>query len=409
MNSNAEKYKQAAVTIGNKICRDAIWHGNTCNWVGLATETGIAGRVVYSRALPPHFYDGTAGVAFFLLHLYQTHPHPVFEKTLKGVLQHLHSQKLSDEEQLNGFYQGRAGVIYVLHYAAKILQNNAYALKADEFLSLLLASVEEEKDTDIISGAAGIILFLLELSCQHIKGEELTHAAIKLGEKLIAKAQKSSEGYSWKTMEGIQQNLTGFAHGASGIAAALCKLFAQTNNETFLHACKEAIRYEDAFFNAQQQNWPDFRFINSNKKAEDETCSLAWCHGAPGIGWTRLRLYQLTGDSSFLKHVDAAITSTKKYLNAEAVNNFSLCHGLFGNAAFLLSASHILNREELKKDVFILAEECIHQFIKKNIPVPGGYGTLLESPCFMQGSSGVGYFFLCLLNEKMLPDVLMPF
>lgn len=406
MNKDREPYKQAAVTIANTICRDAIWQGNTCNWTGLATEDGPMGRTVYTRALPPDFYDGIAGVIFFLLQVYRIHPHPVILKILKGALQQLMTGEPDEKNFLNGFYQGKAGVIYVLKTAAQILHDNKMDKEAEKRLSDLLVSADGEEQTDIISGLAGIILFLLYLYRLDNKREDLLNQTVKFGKSLLKKAEKSDIGYSWKTIDTALRNLTGYAHGASGIATALIDLYAITKDEDILTGIKEAFRYENSFFNPIKQNWPDFRFDNIAKKPEDEVCSLAWCHGAPGIGLARLRAYEITGDQSFLDDGMKALDVTRKYLGDDMVNDYTLCHGLFGNASLLLKATSVLKDEIFEKEVAELADKCLQQFIHRNIPVPNGYHSSKESPCFMQGNSGIGYFFLQLYDPVLFPSML---
>ena len=249
MKSGNESYKQAAITIANKICRDAVWHGETCNWTGLAIDENSTGKSVYTRALPPDFYDGVAGVTFFLLQVYSIQPHPIILKTLKGALHQLTTTDVNEKKQLNGFYQGKAGVIFVLKMAAQILDDRKMDKVAEKRLTDLLHAAEKEEQNDIISGLAGIILFLMFLYKLDNKRDDLLNHAIKLGIILLSRAEKNLNGYSWKTIDNALSNLTGYAHGASGIATALIELYAITKDEEFLFATKEAFRYENLFFN----------------------------------------------------------------------------------------------------------------------------------------------------------------
>jgi lantibiotic modifying enzyme len=402
MTPGKETYKQAAITLANKICRDAIWHKDACNWTGLTTENGTIGRTVNTRALPPDFYDGVSGLAFFLLQVYRIHPHPVILKTLQGAIRTFTPTEISEKNFLNGFYQGRAGVIFVLKLAARLLNDDKLDKAAEKRLADLLVETKTEEQTDLISGIAGIILFLL----QENKREDLLNHAVKLGKLLLEKAEKDEYGYSWRTIDTALRNLTGFAHGASGIAIALIELYVLTKNKDFLSASREAFRYENAFFNPVKKNWPDFRFDNISGKPEDEVCSLAWCHGAPGIGLARFRAYELTGDQSFFDDGMKAAQVTRKYFSEEMAPDYSLCHGLFGHAALLLKAASVSKDEILENEVKALADQCLDRCIHRNIPVPNGFHSSKESPCLMQGNSGIGYFFLQLYNPLLFPSIL---
>src|SRR5579864_4709582 len=64
-------FLETADRIGRRLCRDAVWAGNACNWLGWALEVvGPAWSPVY-RAQNAVIYDGTAGIALFLARLYQ--------------------------------------------------------------------------------------------------------------------------------------------------------------------------------------------------------------------------------------------------------------------------------------------------------------------------------------------------
>jgi type 2 lantibiotic biosynthesis protein LanM len=407
MKEYKKNYKEAALVIANKICRDAIWNGDTCNWVGLTSETDATDRIVYSRALPPDFYDGVAGVVYFLLQVYRLQPNPVLFKTINGALQQIMAFKGDKENLFPGFYQGKAGIVFVLKEAAKILDNPAIAESAEKKMKQLISLPVDDEQFDIISGYAGVILFLLFLYRQEeTKQKELLNRSIELGNFIIQKANKTTFGYSWKTLDTGNRNLTGYAHGASGIASALNELYAITQLEIFLHAGNEAFRYEDSFFNEQQQNWPDFRFENKDNDKGREICSLAWCHGAPGIGLARLRAFEITQDEKCKAAALKAIGVTKNYFNAENVRDYSLCHGLFGNAILLLKAASVFHSAELEEIAYKQADKCLEQFIDQDIPVPNGYESAMESPCFMQGNSGIGYFFLHLYNPDIFPQLL---
>ncbi len=399
---NREQYREAAITIGNRICRDAIWHNDTCNWVGLAVDINN-GKKIYSRALPPDFYDGVAGTAFFLLQLYRTNKHPVVYKTIKGSINQLTSS--DNEIGSNGFFNGNAGVIFTLMTASVVLKDKNIERYATQMLNNLIASAKNETENDIISGAAGIILFLLYCYKHFNKQPFLLKTAISLGDSLIERADKTEIGYSWKTLEGFQQNLTGFAHGASGIGAALIELYAVSKEKKFLSAAREVFCYEDSFFNKQKQNWPDFRFTDSTKPEVEQICGMAWCYGAPGIGLARLRAYEITGDKNFLIAAEKAAAVTATHLNQQSINDYSLCHGLTGNALFLLKAAKILKMKKYHDAVILMADRCIEEYFSCDIPFPNGYLTDRESPCLMQGSSGIGYFFLQLYEPLLFPSL----
>jgi len=64
-------FLETADRIGRRLCRDAVWSADKCNWLGWALEVvGNAWTPVY-KAQNATIYDGTAGISLFLARLYQ--------------------------------------------------------------------------------------------------------------------------------------------------------------------------------------------------------------------------------------------------------------------------------------------------------------------------------------------------
>ncbi|WP_442168444.1 lanthionine synthetase LanC family protein, partial [Rhizobium leguminosarum] len=82
-----------------------------------------------------------------------------------------------------------------------------------------------------------------------------------------------------------------------GIAWALLELHRETSLEAFRIAAEEGFRYEQHWFSPEQENWPDLRNYQAKATGTKQSLaySTAWCHGAPGIGLSRLRAYEISG------------------------------------------------------------------------------------------------------------------
>lgn len=135
--------------------------------------------------------------------------------------------------------------------------------------------IEADQQLDLIGGSAGLIGPLLQLN---------TPAAQKLavlaGERLL-RCQKDDGTWSSTPQT---QGLLGFSHGCAGAIAALAKLHQSCTEERFREAAAKALAHERSYFNAEQGNWPDFRYSESR-------FMTSWCHGAPGIGLGRAALW----------------------------------------------------------------------------------------------------------------------
>ena len=150
--------------------------------------------------------------------------------------------------------------------------------------------------------------------------------------RLEQTAQRSDDGYSWRTIESAtphQRNLTGFSHGTAGIAWAMFELAQITGERNFRNTATQALSYERCHFVKDQGNWPDFRENDTPRATDTPNCGVAWCHGAPGIGLSRLRVFELTNDQIAAREAEIAGATTMRYLGMPqtARAGYSLCHG----------------------------------------------------------------------------------
>ena len=107
------------------------------------------------------------------------------------------------------------------------------------------------------------------------------------------------------------QPLTGFSHGAAGIAWALLKLAAWSGQARFRESAESAIAYERSTFVAEEANWPDYRAF----PGEDQSAlrfMVAWCHGAAGIGLARTDSLHYMDDRETREEIRIALGKTVK-------------------------------------------------------------------------------------------------
>ncbi len=126
MNAGKDMYLGVADRIGRNLCRDAIWDGNRCNWLGWSMEALNQMWVPAYRSFAGDLYGGTSGIALFLAELHQFTTDKQHRRILDGAL----NQALSLSEQIqgaarSGFYSGASGLAYVLVRVGKLLQNEA--------------------------------------------------------------------------------------------------------------------------------------------------------------------------------------------------------------------------------------------------------------------------------------------
>lgn len=133
--------------------------------------------------------------------------------------------------------------------------------------------------------------------------------------------------------------------------------------------------------------------------------STNWCHGAPGIGLGRIGGLSVLNDREVRKEIEIAIETTQKF-GVRGVDH--LCCGNFGRIEFLLKASLSLSRNELFKTAHQWAYQVIHKVQEK-----GTYDLMpnlpksVNNPGFFQGTSGIGYELLRLAYPDILPSTLL--
>ena len=404
---NEARFLETADFIGARLCRDAIWSGSRCNWLGDAMEFTESRWQVVHRSFGPDLYGGTSGIALFLTRLYSVTQEKIFRKTAEAAIQCALSQIESWDAQNFGFYSGLTGIAYALMETALLLERHDLRQKGLQLLEKIPQRDIAMQSWDIISGSAGVIPVLLRMH-QKFGHDFLLNAAMQHGDMLLQSANRNHESWSWTTIPGVtQKDLTGFSHGTAGIAWALLELHAKTKEQKFMDAAKSALQYERRWYDAAQENWPDFR---SEGQPGTQVCGLAWCHGAPGIGLSRIRAHQLLNEEQCKTEANIALRTTARGLSAamqSGQENCSLCHGSMGNAELLLFAGDALGDSNSLNMVFQLADDAAQKHRMGHNAWPCGVLNGGENPGLMLGLAGIGYFYLRLFDRRKTPSVLL--
>lgn len=128
-----------------------------------------------------------------------------------------------------------------------------------------------------------------------------------------------------------------------------------------------------------------------------------WCHGAAGIGLARIGGLSLLDDPDVRAEIDAALLTTQEWA-APSLDH--LCCGSFGRIEFLFTAGRKIGRP----DLITLARSQAAQ-LTAHAREAGGYrfmaGTDSQNPGFFFGISGIGYELLRLSHAEKLPSVLL--
>jgi type 2 lantibiotic biosynthesis protein LanM len=260
--------------------------------------------------------------------------------------------------------------------------------------------IERDEILDVIGGAAGCIGALLALYEQ--RPSEITRqTAVRCGEHLLRRARMMPQGAAWPTEHSKGRALAGFSHGASGVAWALSKLAHVAGESRFQEMALQGLAYERSLFSSEEGNWPDLREL-ADPEGEGTRFMSAWCHGAPGIGLSRLNMLPYLDDAEIRAEIDVAVKTT---INHGFGRNHSLCHGDLGNLELLLQAAKRLEDGVLENLVRELTGKILGSMEVNGwlCGVPLG----VETPGFMMGLAGIGYGLLRLAEPMLVPSIMM--
>jgi lantibiotic modifying enzyme len=405
-----ERFLDVAWSIGTLLCRDAIWDHDRCNWLGDAMEAHAGEWKLAHKSFGPDLYSGTSGIALFLARLHRCRPDEVIAQTARGALRQALSRAGEVPEGLrHALYSGWIGIALALLDAARLLDDPLLEQEALRLVDAQIGHALDPLSLDVISGAAGAVLGLLAID-DRLGDDRYLAEARRLGEHLLAHAHRGEEAWSWTTMAPLapeQRDLTGYSHGAAGIALALLELSVRTGDTRFLEGALGGFAYERLFYSAEQQNWPDFRSFAS-PNPQQPGYSLAWCHGAPGIGLSRLRAFALTRDETYRTEAESALAGTYRPLTVPSADDgYSLCHGLGGNAELFLAAAEVLGEERYRAVAEGIGDRGIQSVHLPRNPWPCGVVSGGETPNLMLGTAGIGYFYLRLYDPSTVPSVLL--
>jgi len=404
---------ETAYSIGRKLCKEAIWVGDFCTWQGFDSMPGEGSSELVMRSFGPDLHNGIAGIGLFLAELNVVVQDPIVLNTLEGVMKTLLMQVKACRFAFPfGVYMGQVGVGYGLFRIGQLTDRPDWTKAGLGLFAELVDRPIPRGQVDVYSGIAGAIPIFLMLYKEG-RGNKYLSLAISCCEALLDQAKRAEDHWSWQTLPDMPP-LTGYAHGASGIALALLNLFESTNEEKYFSAGMKGFAFEQLHFDNWPNNWHDLHYVDGHEK--QQKCTDSWSHGAPGMALARLQAHRITGNTLLLKEARQALDTTCDLVSVQLKNastaNYSLCAGLAGNADILMRASC-----ELKEPAYA---QVAHQVAKLGrmlydhtdsdwpgiITNPTGGINKYPTPGLLTGLAGTGHFYLR-LSEKPPEDVLL--
>lgn len=335
--------------------------------------------------LPFYLYKG-GGVAFSLLGLYKFTNNKTYLETFKrmGFINDVSIEEIYNCKKSLGMFDGCGSLLYIAYSAAEVTKDIYYSNKFSDYLSFYEhIDLTCYTDIDIVSGCAGIILFLSNIY-EKSRDDQILRIIKRFAERLI---------YLYKKNKLPQ--ITGFAHGYSGLGVALLKASRLIDDQLSYNIGIDLIRKENQYYLEEVNNWSDLR---SGEESMD-----AWCYGSAGILLSRMEAFKYLKE----QHKEQACIDIKRCIRR--LKNYSawldkddiLCHGTLGNLDVLRQYNLRFGKIEEYDSIRDTVEHKIESKGLQTSGVPGIYS--IE---FMEGISGYLYHRMREINNQM-PCVLL--
>ncbi|OKJ97260.1 type 2 lanthipeptide synthetase LanM family protein [Streptomyces sp. CB02400] len=408
----------AATGIGDRVRRLATVREGRVGWIA---PQPVAYGVWDLAPLDADLYSGLSGIGLFLARLGRISGHPRFTSLALDVADEVvrrvrasaaaHGGAGAGGQEDIGAFGTWMGPLYFLAHLDRLLGGTPHlAAVREPVLSVAEHALDGTKAYDVVAGSAGCALALLALvdAGQDPDGRAAALAR-RTARHLVTGAvpDGTGRGLAWEHHHiDSARPLTGFAHGVAGIVTALARLAVVAPDEGCAEAVAGGLAYETEAFDPEAGNWPDFR-----AEAPSPFRSL-WCHGAAGIGMSRLDLIGRPATAGLERHLAAdalaALRPGDRGPDAGAHRltgrgSDSMCHGDLGNLELVLLAERD-GRSEPGRLMRLLGEKLDAAAESDWVC---GSPTRAETPGLLTGLSGVGHQLLRFACPDEVPSVLL--
>jgi lantibiotic modifying enzyme len=241
-----------AEQIGEQLCRQAVWHGERCTWLGPEPLLRAGAQPAFAwgwKPLGPDLYAGTGGVALFLGELYAATGNDAARDTALGAVRRaLAALDAVPADARLGLYSGWPGIALVAARLGRLLRMPELCEAAAHVLRRCAAEARGGGEFDLMMGRAGAVVgFLIAAGALH--DAEYLRIAGELGDELLDSTIGQRAGHAWRSPATPgKRPLTGFSHGAAGAGYALLELYRATGEHRFRLGAEQAFAYERALF-----------------------------------------------------------------------------------------------------------------------------------------------------------------
>lgn len=387
---------ESAKEIGDMLINRSIIHEKTGTISWLDLQNTYPTWTI--KAQDVSLYNGLAGNAIFFSSLYLATNDIKYHDILQKILNTI---KI-DSDRINNKYISAFNGVISLAYLYAFLYNQT---KDKSMLKQSLDIISQYKDMildntsyDIIDGLAGVLIVILNIY-ELSKDKELEELSIGIGQDIIKNIQIEKDAAYWKKGGDNELMIAGFSHGLSGVTYALSRLYKLAGYKEDISIIDNLIHIENNYYNDDIENWIDLR--REDNSSLDET-PIHWCHGAAGIGLSRLKCKDIINTSNDIEKALKIVRKKGLYCDSDC-----LCHGNLGNMELLLEGYKENGNANLYNEAINRTKEIIRKSKCRKEGYKNGVGQEFDSPGLMLGLSGIGYGMLRLLKPTKYPSILL--
>jgi lantibiotic modifying enzyme len=358
------------------------------------------------KTISTALYSGSPGIVLFLLELSRaTGDQAYLDEAKKGANELM--TKVPSETGM-GLYEGVAGLGFTLGEVWRATLDDTYRKAAFKVVKVVAdraapvgKGVQWSNTTDIISGTAGIGLFLLYAD-DVLKDPTARPLAIRAGDRLLDLGKPDHGGTKWAMDPAFPRLMPNFSHGTAGIAYFLAALYKTTREPRFLEGALAGARYLQAIAKTEG----NICLVQHDQPDNLDLYYLGWCHGPVGTARLFYQLYLATGDKTWMTWVERSAngilaSGIPEKRTPGFWNNVSQCCGSAGVAQFFLDLYGVTNdpkylsfAQKMTDDLMARATRDVigtrwvqaeNRVQPDNVVAQTGY---------MQGAAGIGMWLL---------------
>ncbi|HEY4218664.1 MAG TPA: lanthionine synthetase LanC family protein [Gemmatimonadaceae bacterium] len=256
------------------------------------------------KAIGLDLYNGIPGIIVFNLELYYaTKDTSWLDDARHGANELIAQLPTLQAAGRCGLYDGLAGAVFVLEETHKATGDGTYRDAANQGLAMIQGLAQKAANgaywtgasgtNDIISGSAGIAL-LLTWAANEVNSPAMRDLGLLTGRHLLDVGVHDKGGTKWPVKDGDTKYYLNFAHGTSGVAFALAKLFAMTFDRSMYSGSLQAVRYLDAVASTDGGGYK----LHHHEPGGEQLYYMGWAGGPAGTS----RLFSQLGEMARTEH-----------------------------------------------------------------------------------------------------------